>query len=227
MIQVSKLLRAVYASYLSLDSLKSELFDKYGLSIDMNPSVENKEFILRSILNILRPVPVSLIKNCRITQMIVKDMGPNRPFYPNHGYYIGNQIALNANIFLDPDMSEDFIDNKGYFISRPQETLLHEYGHALDAAYDNLSLKPDWLALSGWSEEYKPGLKRLVIKEKGVPPVVGEWFYDPKAGFTRFYAKRNPWDDFADSFAYYLAPLLNKMPLPKRDYFKKLFQVYN
>ena len=226
MVQVAGLLRAVYAS-LSLDSLKSKLFDLYGLATDINPNIDSKEFILRSVINILGPVPPRLLKDCSINQLIIKDMGLNRPYFPNHGYFVGNQIALNSNIFLDPDRPDDFIDSHGYFISRPQETLLHEYGHAFDAARGDLSLKPDWLALSGWSKEYKPGLKRLVIKENGVPPVVGEWFYDPKAEFTRFYAKRNPWDDFADSFAYYTAPLLDKLPSSKRDYFKKIFQVYN
>jgi hypothetical protein len=55
--------------------------------------------------------------------------------------------------------------------------------------------------------------------------MVGEWYYDPKAGFTRFYAKRNPWDDWADSFSFYVGGL-KKLPDNKTEYFDKLLKKY-
>jgi hypothetical protein len=71
-------------------------------------------------------------------------------------------------------------------------------------------------------------LKRLFIKgQGGVPDVIGEMYFDPRiAEFTRFYAKRNSWDDFADSGAYYLGGLKEKVPATKRKYFDNLLKKY-
>lgn len=82
------------------------------------------------------------------------------------------------------------------------------------------------MELSGWSKEPVPGLQRLSIKEPGTPEVIGEMYFDPGAGFTRFYAKRNPWDDFADSFAFYVAGMKSKVPGNKKEYFDKLLKQY-
>ena len=153
-------------------------------------------------------------------------MGPCKPYYPNHGYFIDNSVTLNSDIFYNPDSPSDFMDYKGYFVTRPEQTLLHEFAHGYDEIHDFLSAKKDWLSLSGWSEKYFPGLKRLVINDKGAPEVKGEWFYDPTAEFTRFYAKKNPWDDWADSFAFYVSGLKNKVPSKKSDYLKSLLSSY-
>jgi len=225
MVQVAGLLRAVYAS-MSLDLLKSKLFDLYGIRIEFESAIENKEFIVKSVLNILKDLPIKLIKNCGVKRLQIRNLGENREFYPNHGFYIGDLIALNSNIFLDPDMPEDFENSRGYRVSRPTQTLIHEIGHAIDFRLGDISLKPDWLSLSGWSKEYKPGLKRLLIKEKGTPDVVGEWFYDPSAEFSRFYGKKCPEDDLADSVAYYFS-LTDKVPPTKRKFLENILKVYN
>jgi hypothetical protein len=226
MVRVAGLLRAIYAS-LSLDSLKSKLFDLYGWTIEFEPAIENKEFIAKSVLNILKDLPIKLIKSCGVKRLQLKNLGLNREYYPNHGFYIGDLIALNSNIFLDPDMPEDFENSRGYRVSRPTQTLIHEIGHALDFRLGDISLKPEWLSLSGWSKEYKSGLKRLLIKEKGTPDVVGEWFYDPKAEFFRFYGKKCPEDDFADSLGIYYSLINDKIPTSKRKFLENLLKVYN
>ena len=103
-------------------------------------------------------------------------------------------------------------------------------GHGFDEKQgdkeDWLSLKKDWLELSSWSEKPKEGYKRLVIREKGSPELKGEWYYGPGAKFTRFYARRNPWDDFADHFSYYVGGLKSFLPHNKREYFEKLLKKY-
>lgn len=204
-----------------------KLREKYDLEAELGPKVINGHCILREIVQILQPVPPDLVKACGINHLLIRnDMGPNKPYYPNHGYFTGNQIALNADIFYHPDLPEDFFDYHGYFITRPQQTLIHELGHGYDENHSNLSLQDDWLNLSKWSRNFKPGLKRLIIDEKEAPKVIGEWFYDPEAGFTRFYAKRNPWDDWADSFAFYNANLRNKIPPRKAAYFKNRLKIY-
>jgi hypothetical protein len=201
--------------------------DKFGLISMFGPGVIGGHIILRQVYYIFKPLPPSLIRDCGIKKLLIRsDMGPNKPYYPNHGYYCDDLVALNADIFYHPDLPDDFIDHRGYFLTRPQQTLIHEFGHAYDAAHGDLSLKPEWLKLSKWNETYKPGLRHLIIREPGAPEVVGEWFYDPKAGFTRFYAKRNPWDDWADSFAFFLCDMKSKLPANKVAYFNALFNKY-
>ena len=204
-----------------------QLQTRCGISVQIGPGVKDCHWILRKIDNILRPMPAELVKACGIRQMLIRgDMGPNKPYYPNHGYFTGDLVALNADIFHHPDDPDDFMDHHGYSLSRSEQTLYHEFGHGYDAYQGDLSLQPAWTTLSGWSEVPQPGLQQLRIKEQDAPEVIGEWFYDPKAGFTRFYAKRNPWDDWADSFSFYVAGVRNKVPENKRAYFDSLLGRY-
>jgi hypothetical protein len=204
-----------------------QILDRYGINIQMAPEVREGQWILRQVCNILRPIPPELVKACGIRQMLIRgDMGPNKPYYPNHGYFTGDLVALNADIFHHPDDPDDFMDHHGYSLSRSEQTLYHEFGHGFDAYHGDLSLQPAWTSLSGWSEVPQPGLQQLRIKEKEAPEVIGEWFYDPQAGFTRFYARRNPWDDWADSFGFYVGGLKSKVPATKRAYFDKLLAQY-
>jgi hypothetical protein len=206
---------------------KERIEKKYGLTPLIGPGVDNPFWILREIDSIFSPVPERLIRACGLNTLVLRaDMGPNRPYYPNHGYFVDNRVVLNADIFCHPDQPDDFFDFHGYFLTRPQQTLLHEIGHAYDAHNGDLSLKDNWLELSGWNREKAPGLERLVIRDPGAPEVIGEWYFNPKAEFTRFYAKRNPWDDFADSFSFYVAGMKNKVPPKKCAYFDDLLKKY-
>jgi len=211
---------------------KYEFKKKYGFDTDIKTDVYDTHLILEEINKILNPISSDLIKDCGIKSLIIRnDLGKNKPHYPNHGYYYGpdKSITLNADIFYNPDFPDDFFDNQGNFISRPRQTLIHEFGHAYDEQHNNLSLLPNWLKLSGWSKAPKKGLKRIIIDEPGTPQVIGEWYYNPEieySGFTRFYAKRNPWDDWADSFAFYVGNVRNKVPEMKRNYFNNLLNFY-
>lgn len=227
-ILISSLIRDASAdSVFNQQYWETQLLKNYGLGIEVAPSIENSYWILRQIYEIFRPVPPQLVKSCNVNKLAIRDdMGPNRPYYPNHGYYCDCAITLNVEIFRDPDQPEDFFDHHGYFLTRASQTLLHELGHAFDAVHGDLSLQESWLKLSGWSKEPKPGLKQLRIQEKGAPEVVGEQYFDPKAEFTRFYAKRNSWDDFADCFSFYVAGMRNKVPENKRKYFNGLLKDY-
>jgi len=203
--------------------------DIYGLETELGPKVINGHCILREIVQILEPIPPELVRDCGINHLLIRnDLGKNKPYYPNHGYFIGNQIALNADIFYHPDLPDDFFDHHGYFVTRPQQTLIHEFSHGYDDHHGELSKKESWLRISGWSVNFKQGLKRLIINDKRAPKVIGEWFYDPKAeGFTRFYAKRNPEEDWADSSAFYIAGLRDKVPPKKLLYFDNIYKKYN
>lgn len=195
-----------------------EIEKVYNIKVD--DSVNCKYALL--ILNALKKLPLELVKACGINSLGIKDLGPSKEFYPNHGVYVSNTLFLNKWNTEDPWVVEDSSGNK---LDRFDHTLYHEMGHGLDEVLGGskeLSLQPEWLNLSDWSEEPKLGLKRIIIREKGSPELVGEWWYNPDSGYTRFYAKRNPWDDWADSFAYYVAGLKSYLPESKIRYFDDL-----
>ena len=202
----------------------------FGLPSQADSEIDGIHWILRETYNILKPIPPELVKACDVSGLIFRnDMGENHEFSPNHGYYreSNKTVTLNADIFIHPDQPDDFIDQKGYFLTRAEQTLIHEMGHAYDHCHGDLSLQPAWMSLSGWSEEPKLGLKRLRIKEEGTPEVVGEMYYDPKiAEFTRFYGRRNSYDDFADCFGYWVAGLKDKVPEKKAEYLDNLLKKY-
>jgi len=222
-------IKTVYAQFdvSERDYWLKKLKDIYDLDVKAMPGVHNGFWIVRQIYNIFSPIPPELIKECGVRTIILRDdMGPNRPYYPNHGYFINQSVTLNSDIFHHPDMPDDFMDHRGYFLTRPQQTLVHEFGHGYDFHHGDLSKKEAWLKISEWSETSRPGLEKLHIKDDGMPELIGEWYYSPKAKFTRFYAKRNPWDDWADSFSFYVAGLKDKVPSKKAGYFSNLLGRY-
>jgi hypothetical protein len=230
MIKLSSELRKL-ADFLktSYEYWADKIKNTYGIQVQQhnNKEIVDDPVILRQIYLILSRMPAKIVKDCGVNTLSIRnDMGPNRPYYPNHGYYRDRSVTLNADIFYNPDEPIDFKDYRGYFVSRPAQTLIHEFGHAYDEFHGDLSLKSEWLSLSGWSKEPKEGLKRLIINDPGAPKVVGEYYYNPKAGFVRFYAHRNPWDDMADSFAFYMAGLKDKLPDNKRQYFDRILAKY-
>jgi hypothetical protein len=203
--------------------------DRYDMAIGTVGDISDLSNVLRQTYFILRPVPANLIKACGVVKLLLRsDMGPSKPYYPNHGYFDPStlDIALNVDMFYNPDFPDDFTDHRGYFLTRAQQTLIHELGHAYDHQLHDISLQPEWMSLSGWSKEPQPGLKRLIIREPGAPEVMGEHYYRPDAEFCRFYSSRNSYDDFADAFGYYVAGLKTKVPSAKRAYFDKLLKAY-
>jgi hypothetical protein len=187
--------------------------------------------VLRQIYNILEPVPVALTRACGVKTLYLSySMGRSLPYTPNHGYYINSSITLNVDIFYHPDDPEDFHDDNNYAISRAVQTFWHEEGHSYDQNNGingvDLSAQESWMKLSGWSKIPKPGLRQLIITSPGNPPVIGESYFSPEAEFTRFYGKRNEYDDFADCFSFFVGGLRDKVPPLKRSYFDTLLKSY-
>jgi hypothetical protein len=211
------------------DHWMQKIKDTFGIKVSAKESgYVIDPTVTRQLFGILSNMPAQEVKDCKVYDVYFSfTMGPNLPHYPNHGYYINNSVTLNVNVFTDPDQSDDFLDPHGYAVNRATHTVVHEFGHGYDMNNGDLSLKPEWLKLSGWSKDAKPGLKRLVIKDPGAPVVIGEMYFDPRAGFPRFYAKRNSWDDFADCFAFFVVGLQDKLPENKQQYFKKLLSKYS
>jgi phosphoribosyl 1,2-cyclic phosphodiesterase len=204
-----------------------KLENDYGLSPFLQSGVVEGPSILRQCHQILSCMPSSLINACGINRLEIRsDMGPNKPFYPNHGYFVNHSVTLNSDIFINPDIPNDFISHEGYFTTRPEQTLLHEFGHGYDEYNGTLSLKPEWLQLSGWSPNDSPELRQLVIRSKDFPERRGDWYYRPDAEFTRFYGKLSPWDDWADCFAFFVRDLKSIVPSIKCEYFDSILNKY-
>lgn len=201
----------------------SALKEIYDIDVDKNSDPECVR-ILHSSLQRLNP---EVVKLCGIKSISFDDLGPSKEYYPNHGRYVNNTLVLNTQLLNDPLIIVD--PDNGSILNKFDQTLYHELGHGWDefqGENGDLSLKEDWMGLSGWSKYPKPGHKRIKIREKGTPEVVGEYYYSPFAKFTRFYAKRNPWDDWADSFSYYVGGAKNYLPKNKIAYFDKILKKY-
>lgn len=200
------------------DRIAHVIESDYGMSVlDRDPT------LLKRTLDTLAKIPKGLVSACGIKTLGFEDLGESKEYYPNHGYYVDNKLVLNSQL---PGDDKVYQDPAGTSMDKFEQTLYHELGHGWDDAEGLLSEQDPWLQLSGWSKDWKPGLRRVVIDEEGQAPLKGEWCYDPNAGFTRFYAKRNPWDDFADSFAYYVAGCKSFLPEAKIRYFDERLAKY-
>jgi len=170
---------------------------------------------------------VPLIARCNVAKISFEDLGASAKYYPNHGKYKPDGgLVLNSRIFDDPPTTKN---DEGLEVPAIDFVLIHEMGHGFDKREDTgveMCLDQDWLELSGWSETPKEGLMQLRIQEEGYPEVLGEWYYSPEAGFPRFYGRRNPWDDWADAFAYYLLGCKSQLPEGKIKYFDKKLSAY-
>jgi hypothetical protein len=219
---ITSIIRKIASSSFWQDKIQ----EKFGISCaPKEPGGSLDPLILRQTFNILSKMPVELVRDCGVGKLYFGFLGENKSYYPNHGYYINQSVTMNVDVYYHPDVMDDFFDHRGYFANRIFLTLWHEFFHGYDAAHGELSLKPEWLKLSGWSPVPKVGLKKMIINEPGMPPKTGEWYYDPNAGFTRFYARMNPWDDWADSACFDISGL-DKLPENKTEYFKNLLKKY-
>jgi hypothetical protein len=206
------------------ESMVAGLKSEYGIEL---PDDSDSE-CLRTLWESMQRLPPTLVRDCGISLLAFKDMGPSRKYYPNHGIYSNGTLTLNESILDDPTL--EFDPESGQALNKFDQTFYHELGHGWDEKHGGghieLSEQPEWLELSGWSKDPKDGLKKLVIEERGAPKMEGEWWYRPDAGFTRFYARRNPGDDWADSFSYYVGGLKSFLPEPKIKYFDERLGKY-
>lgn len=220
-IPISKHLKVLSKS-LSMSRESQDIMRRYGMLIGDNAS-PNQISAVRESLGYL---PDKLAVDCGIHSMDFEDMGPSMEYYPNHGKYIGGTLVLNKNIITDPKVEKDDYGNQ---INKFNLIFYHELGHGFDEAKaqgEMLCIEPEWLKLSDWSEEPKKGLVQMVIKCPGKPVLKDRWYYNPSAGFPRYYGKRNPWDDWADCFAFYVGGVKGRLPKNKCNYFDKLLREY-
>jgi hypothetical protein len=207
-----------------IDAILKDMKSTYNTTVKEGTKPEH----IVALYEALKKLPAQLVRDCKIDEMGFEDLGPSKEFYPNHGKYIQGTLVINERIFDDSKVDEDKNGNK---LTKFSQTLYHEYGHGVDEKKssnesDWLSMQDDWMSLSGWSKEPIPGHKRLIIREEGCPILKGEMYYSPDAKFTRFYARRNSYDDLADHFSYFVGGLKSLVPKEKREYFEKKLSKY-
>lgn len=205
---------------LGTEKTPSSLYARYGMEIETGSDIQMVSFVADALIKL----PDQLVRDCGIKKLGFEDLGPSKEYYPNHGYYVNDTLILNTQLPLDTDIFSD--PTTGTQLNRLNHTLYHELGHGLDATMRDLALKPDWVDLSSWSEDKKDGYVKISINDGDAPEMVGDWYYSPEAKFVRFYARRSPWEDFADTFSFYVGGLRGFVPPTKAAYFDKLLGRY-
>lgn len=177
-------------------------------SFEKEYDVELPDSISESQLNDLKEafsyLPKKFIKH-HIKKIIFKDLGAI------HGRYIGEYGK--GNIILNPTIFK----NKRYFKIDDEEipvkyfTIIHEIGHMVDHLTE-ISDTTEWIELSGWkkldiAKKVPSNYKRYIEKRSGrnIPGhKKSEWIHKNDAEFVRNYASKNPKEDFADTFAFFV-----------------------
>lgn len=110
------------------------------------------------------------------------------------------------------------------WIQHPELTVVHEVGHSLYNAFTPAKQK-EWEDLSGWIKGWKEGqLPPYEEKRPGWEPQKSEWTHKPGIRFTRHYAERNPGEDFADCFGFFILNKGFQMAATKRKFLERLIQ---
>jgi hypothetical protein len=99
--------------------------------------------------------------------------------------------------------------------------LVHEVGHSL---YNSLtsSEKTIWLGISGWTKNKVEGQAPAYVERRpGWEPKTSEWTHKFGVKFSRYYGEKNPDEDFADCFAFFLMNKAYRIGRTKRLFFEK------
>ncbi len=166
--------------------------------------IQIQDHPLKSVVeNALSLMPDWSLRGCGIQQITFEDLGVSAEYTPNHGYYVNRRLALNEQMV--DDTTEFYDPTTGRRLGIIPFILYHEIGHGFDEMLGLVSEQEQWTSLSGWSKTPFKGARRITITDQG-QVTEGEWCFDPnKSKFARYYSMRNPWDDFADSFAFYVS----------------------
>lgn len=220
---ISDHFKKVYSSFLYTANVYDDILNTYGIEVSGPDISIGIEELHRS----LNKLPPQLVKDCGIKSLAFQDMGPSMEYYPNHGRYCDSTLVLNTFILRDPKVEKD---GKGNCLNKFDLILYHELGHGLDEMMGPgqkcLSDLPDWLELSKWSDRPVKGHRQICIRCKNKPDLIDEWYYSPEAEFPRYYGKRNPWDDWADAFSFYVGGLKGRLCRLKREYFDNILGKY-
>ena len=171
-----------------------------------------EEEALRAMLS---RVPPELLFNVKKIES-AKELGAK------HGRFISETQTIQFN----PEnlrLRQRFGKGPGWILHQ-ELTVVHEVGHSI---YDTFSpeSKQAWEAISGWMKGWKPGqLPAYVEQRPGWGHEVSKWTHKPGILFTRHYGERNPGEDFADCFGFFLLGKGHQMAPAKRKFLEQLIQ---
>lgn len=183
--------------------------DEYGIELSDNATREQAQ----ALWDALKNIPKNFLEGKVERICLDERMGRSKRYYPNHGKYIEEEkkVMINPTVF---NSKEKFEDDQGHSMSKVAQVIVHELSHGIDDA-NGFSDEEEWREISDWKkigEDEKPpkGYKRLTIKEEGTPTLVSPWVFKADTEFPRWYAARNPKEDFAESCCFALAGLVGR-----------------
>jgi hypothetical protein len=130
------------------------------------------------------------------TKLLKRSNGDNQVFYR-----AGAQIASSGGSFSaaawNSGGSVTFANGSFFSDFSARDTLIHEMGHNWDEEYNAAG----WRAQSGWTWSPIWNAFGAPVGFTQAGDASGNWFYLSGAGFVSGYARTNPNEDFAESFA--------------------------
>jgi len=205
------------------DDFRETFKKEHGIELSDNFDKETA----KKLYEALEDIPKNFLKG-KVERVILDErMGKSKRLYPNHGKYIEEEkkIMLNPDIF---NLKTRYEDGEGHSISKVTQVVIHEIAHAIDDK-NGFSDKKEWISISGWKfigdNETPKGYKRLIIREEGAPKLKSNWAFKEDANFVRWYATRNPKEDFTESFSFAVTGLIGRFHgvtgRKKLDFIKK------
>lgn len=174
--------------------------------------VEQEEWIRATVSRVPSELMATLVT------AIIADRGMGA----KHGRYDPETktVRINPHTF---QMRQRYGKGEGW-LHHIEMTMVHEFGHAL---FDSLEpeRKQDWYDLSGWVKgRAEDNVEPYEEKRPGWPKLTSEWTHRKGVKFTRHYAEKNPNEQFADCFAFYLLGKPHQMAPVHRLFMSKLIQ---
>lgn len=139
-----------------------------------------------------------------------------------HGRYIDGKILFNPD---NLSLRQHFGGGE-LAIGHADLTTVHEVGHSL---FDHLSPeeKQAWEDISGWMEGTKEGQAPAYEERRsGWEPYTSKWTHKVGAKFPRYYAEKNPNEDFSDCFAFFLMNKAYRIGDEKKSYFENYMKAH-
>lgn len=160
---------------------------------------------IRAVDKVLAMLPAAFVSKNKNLEAIVRKHEQDHPDVPGAGMFqqaAGPNQKRNYIVLHD----EAFIDDEGQpNIGVLATTLIHELSHSLDD--EKSGPYKEWLELSGW----------FMLED-------GQWLPARDLGFINPYARRDPKEDFAESFtAYVLHPEKLRIVSPFKYMFMEQF----
>lgn len=110
------------------------------------------------------------------------------------------------------------------WVQHAEMTAIHEVGHSI---YESLpsEKQKEWQDCSGWINGYKQGnVPPYTEVRPGWPPGTSTWTHKPGVKFTRHYGEKNPNEDFADCFSFFLLGKGFQMEPSKRTFLENFMK---